>query len=214
MTDRIHGSGELDGRCHPFRLRLDAAGPDALTSEERAHAGNCEACAAELRAAEAVEGMLRATPPVTSAGFTASVMRRVEATERARQRLAEWPRPSAWHRWWRAVAEEPIAVATLAIAPVPILLAILWPGTAASLTAFVRSGLTAWVAAADPGSFFNQTGVATLLTPVREASWALGIAAIVVLTMLGFQWVGDGLGGSLMSARRAHSKSTSRRKPS
>lgn len=214
MTQRTPGPGADPNHCEEFRARLDAVPPDALTSQDRAHAATCENCKAELQAAEAVEAMLRAAPPAAPETFTANVMQRVEATERARQRLAETPRPSAWQRWWRAVAEEPIAVATLAIAPVPILLAIFAPDTAASLTAFIRSGLTAWIAAANSGSFFTQTGVATLFTPVREVSWALGIAAIVVLAMLGFQWVGDGLGGSLSSARRAQSESTSRRKPS
>jgi hypothetical protein len=129
-------------RCDELRARLDAAGPTGLSATHHAHARGCAACAAELQAAQAVETMLRAEPPTPSVAFTARVLDRVEATERARQRVAESPRSSAWGRWWRGIAEEPIAIVALALAPVPILLGVLWPGSAANLVELLRHAAT------------------------------------------------------------------------
>ncbi|HET7427045.1 MAG TPA: hypothetical protein VFJ50_08390, partial [Gemmatimonadales bacterium] len=132
-------------RCDELRARLDTAGPGGLTPAQLAHARECEACATELQAAQGVEAMLRAAPPSPSMTFSATVMSRVEATERARQRVAELPRVPVWQRWLRAVVDEPIAVVALALAPVPILLALFWPGTAANVTNFLRDAMSVWV---------------------------------------------------------------------
>jgi len=201
-------------RCDELRARLDAAGPTGLSATHQAHARGCAACAAELQAAQAVETMLRAEPPTPSVAFTARVLDRVEATERARQRVAESPRSSAWGRWWRGIAEEPIAIVALALAPVPILLGVLWPGTAGALTAFVRDGFAAWVAAAHSGALFARSGMAGLSDPVRAITDSVAIPALIVVALLGFQVVGEAFGGSDTSARRAHKPSTSRRRPS
>lgn len=201
-------------RCDELRKRLDEAGPAGLGATHLAHARACAACAAELQSAEAVESMLRAAPPAASASFTSHVMGRVEATERARQRLAELPRVSLWERWWKAVAEEPIAVVALALAPIPIFLALVWPGTAATFTAFVRNGLAGWIATTSSGALFARDGVAGLSAPMWAMADLLAIPVLLALTLLGFQRVGEGFGGSVSSASRAHKASTSRRKPS
>jgi hypothetical protein len=201
-------------RCDELRQRLDEAGPAGLATAHLAHARACSACAAELRAAEAVEGMLRAAPPVPSPAFSSRVLERVEATERARRRLAESPRVSAWSRWWRAVAEEPSAIVALTLAPVPLLLAVLWPGSAAALLVFVRDALAAWAASLSSGALFAGLGASGITDSARAIANLVGIPSLVVLALLGFQRVGEGFGGSVTSASRAHSASTSRRKPS
>lgn len=158
--------------------------------------------------------MLRATPPSPSTTFSASVMSRVEATERARQRLAELPRVPLWQRWLRAVGDEPIAVVALALAPVPIVVALFWPGTAVTLTAFLRDAFAAWITAAHSGTAFAGGGIGEISSPMGTIANLLAIPILVAIAVLGFQRVGEGFGGSLSSARRAHKESTSRRKPS
>jgi hypothetical protein len=158
--------------------------------------------------------MLRATPSSPSASFTGNVMSRVEATERARQRLAELPRVPAWQRWLRGVMDEPIAVVALALAPVPIVVALFWPGTAVALTAFLRDALAAWITAAYSGTAFTGGGIGEISSPMGTIANLLAIPILVAIAVLGFQRVGEGFGGSLSSARRAHKESTSRRNPS
>lgn len=200
-------------RCDELRERLDSVGPAGLTTVQLAHARECETCTAELQAALAIEAMLRAAPPTTSAAFTANVMSRVEATERARRRLAEMPSASIWQRWLRAVLDEPIAVVALALAPVPILMALLWPGLAMDLTAFLHDAVATWIAAASSATAMAGTGVSEISSPMHAVANLLGIPVLVALALLGFQWLGV-FGGSLTSDRRAQSESTSRRKPS
>ena len=84
--------------CDERMARLDSEGPGALSPGDRAHARASAACGAALRAAERAEALLRAAPPAPGADFTVLVMARVEATERARRRLAESERPSVWSR--------------------------------------------------------------------------------------------------------------------
>jgi hypothetical protein len=201
-------------RCDEFRSRLDAAGPAGLTSAHLAHARGCAACAAELQAAETVEAMLREAPPALSPEFTARVLERVEATERARRRLAESPRVSIWAGWWRAVAEEPAAIVALALAPVPLLLAALWPETAATLVVFVRDALAGWAASLAHGALSVGSGATGITDSARAIVNLVAIPSLIVLALLGFQWVGEGFGGSVTSASRAHKASTSRRNPS
>jgi hypothetical protein len=201
-------------RCDELRSRLDAAGPAGLTSAHLAHARDCAACAAELQAAESVEAMLHGAPPAPSPEFNARVMDRVEATERARRRLAELPRVSVWARWGRAFAEEPTAIIALALAPVPLLLAAFWPATAATSVAFVRDALAAWSGSLSSGALFAGSGVSGISDSARAIGNLVAIPSLIVLALLGFQRVGEGFGGSVTSASRAHKASTSRRKPS
>lgn len=201
-------------RCDELRSRLDSVGMAGLTSAHLAHARACPACAAELQAAEAVETMLLTAPPPPVPAFTSRVLERVEATERARQRLAEIPRASAWSRWWRAVAEEPAAIVALTLAPVPLLLAVLWPGTAATLVVSVRDTLMGWAASLASGVLATGTGATGITDSARAIANLVAIPSLIVLALLGFQRVGEGFGGSVSSASRAHKASTSRRKPS
>lgn len=158
--------------------------------------------------------MLRAAPPSPSMTFATNVMSRVEATERVRQRLAELPRVPMWQRWLRAVVDEPVAVVALALAPVPILVALFWPGTAVTLTAFLRDAFAAWITAVHSGTAFAGGGIGEISSPMGTIANLLAIPVLIAVAVLGFQRVGEGFGGSLSSARRAHRESTSRRKPS
>jgi len=204
-------------RCDDLRRRLDAAGPAGLLPGDHVHAGGCAACAAEIRAALAVERMLAVAPPAASSAFTAKVMERVLATDRARLRLAERPRASAWNRLMQTFADEPLTAVTLALAPVLLVLGIVWPGTGATLVAFVRDGFAAWIATVASGaSAAGSPGIDSVASSARTAAESVIVVGAIVVAMFGFQWVGEifGGGGSVTSASRAHKASTSRRNPS
>lgn len=203
-------------RCDELLVRLDVEGPGGLLPSDREHAFECAACARAIRAAESAERALRSAPPAPSAEFSASVMERVLATERARLRLVE-SRPSPWARWWRAVAEEPAALVALTLAPVALILAALWPGTVAVLVGLVRDAGASWLASAWSGAASAST-VPGLLPVARLVGSALALPVVIAASFFGLQQVGEGLlasgGASVRSASRAQSESTSRRSSS
>lgn len=200
-------------RCDELIARLDLGGPPGLEPRHREHARACASCGAAVRAAEIAEARLRATPPSPREGFTASVMERVEATERARRRLAESPRPSLWARWWHAVAAEPVALVALAVAPAPLLLPLVAPDMATSLAAFLRDAVAAWIASARSSGWFQWPGASA--DPLARGTLAAVLLSMVMLGLFfGLQWAGEVFGGSATSASRAHRASTSRRRPS
>src|SRR5437667_12066350 len=73
----------MTASCETFERWLDAGRPASAEPAARAHAANCARCAASLRAALAVEGLLAAGLAPAPAGFAARVMERVEAARRA-----------------------------------------------------------------------------------------------------------------------------------
>lgn len=191
-------------RCKSLLERLDAGGPSGLNPSDRTHALGCDACGEALRSAEGLEALLRVHPPEPSAAFTARVIDRVEAAERVRRRIAETPRAPAWQRWWAAISEEPLAVIGLALAPVPLVLLVAWPGTASTLFAFLHEALAA----------STRMGVAGVAPSTKALADVAAIPVLLAMVLFSLQWVGEAFGGSLISAKRAHKASTSRRKPS
>ena len=79
---------------------------------------------------------------------------------------------------------------------------------------FVRDALAAWAASLASGALVTSTGASGITDSARAVANLVGIPSLVVLALLGFQRVGEGFGGSVTSASRAHKASTSRRKPS
>ena len=203
-------------RCDELILRLDIEGPGGLLRSDREHALGCAACARAIQAAESVEQALRSAPPSPSSDFSAVVMQRVEATERARQRLVE-SRPSMWVRWWRGVSEEPAALVALTLAPVALIVALVWPGTAALLFELARDAATSWIASAWSGTT-SASAVPELAPAARLVAGALVLPVMVAGFFFGLQQVGEGLlgsgGASATSERRAQSESISRRSDS
>jgi hypothetical protein len=203
-------------RCDDLLLRLNAGGPGGLLPSDRDHALGCASCARAIRTTESVEQALRAAPPVPSADFSARILQRVEATQRAHQRFVE-SRPSAWARWWRAVSEEPVALVALTLAPIALIVALIWPGTAETLYGLARDAATSWIASAWSGTA-SASSVPALVPAARLVLSALVLPVMIAAFFLGLQQVGEGLlasgGRSVTSDRRAQSESSSRRSAS
>ena len=203
-------------RCDELILRLDTEGPGGLLPSDREHALGCAGCTRSIQAAEMMEQALRSAPPAPSADFGAVVMQRVEATERARQRLVE-SRPSRWIRWWQGVSEEPAALVALTLAPVALIVALIWPGTAALLFELVRDAAMSWIASAWSGAA-SASSVPALGPAARLVVSGLVLPVTIAAFFFGLQQVGEGLlgsgGASATSERRAQSASISRRSDS
>ena len=202
-------------RCDELLQRLNGEGPGGLALSDREHAVGCASCARAIQAAELVEQALRSAPPAPSAGFSALVMQRVEATERARERLVE-SRPSGWARWWRGISEEPAALVALTLAPVALIVALIWPGTAALLFELVRDATTSWIASAWSGAA-SASSLPALGPAARLVVSGLVLPVMIAAFFFGLQQVGEGLlgsGESVTSERRAQSESSSRRSDS
>jgi hypothetical protein len=203
-------------RCDELRARLDEQGSGGLLPAHREHGRACTSCAGAIRDDEALEALLRASPPSPQPGFDSAVMARVEATERVRQRLAG-SRVSPWAGWWRGVLEEPAALVALTLAPVALALVALWPDTAAMLVGIVRDVSASWIASV--WSVAASASAALGIVPATRAVLsALTLPVLVVAFFFGLQQVGEGLlapgGASVTSDRRAQSESSSRRSAS
>jgi len=151
--------------CAAFERWLDEGLPASEAPAARAHAESCAACAASLRAAEAIETQLAHASFVAPADLTARVMARVDAIEA--RRLA--PRPvfgwgDAFPWWVRAASDPATAAATMLCA------ALFWKWdlvAAAGITAFT------WLAQ-----------VAMQAPPVRPFTFGTGLGVQLALMMV------------------------------
>lgn len=175
---------------------LDAFGTAGLSQAHRAHARSCARCAAAIEAAEAVEAALAEPPPSAPMAIAHQVMERVLAVERAKLLAQESLRArgsAGWRRWAAAIAAEPAAVVVIALAPVVLVVGIVWPETASALVVTVRDALAAWVVSAAPGAMLAKSGLEPLTASTRLLLDFTLIPAIVALGFFAFPWIGESL---------------------
>jgi len=194
----------MTASCETFARWLDAGRPAAGEPAARGHAEGCARCAASLRAALEVEGLLAAGLAPAPAGFAARVMERVEAARRAGGALA----PSGYpphagavgpqvFDWWVRAAADPAAALALGLAAL-----VAWRGVA--MVAFAARGLE-WLsaqplfatAAAAGGTLARAAGSLSLTAP-----GPIGLVVLMALpwaSWLLFRW-----SESLVQPRRVH----------
>ena len=175
---------------------LDAFGTAGLSQAHRAHARSCARCGAAIKAAEAIEAALAEPPPSAPMALVDQVMERVLLVERAKLRAQESlrTRPNGgWRRWAAAIAAEPAAAVVIALAPVVLLVGIVWPETASALVVTVRDALAAWVGSAAPGAMLAKSGLEPLTASARLLLDFTLIPAIVALGFFAFPWIGESL---------------------
>ena len=157
-------------RCDAFERWLDDGMPDALAAAARAHARDCAACATSLRLADSIEASLRAAPPGAPAGFTASVIARIEALERPAPAPAVFAAP-----WWVVVGSEPALWVGAGLVAALVAAGNSMPRLSAALAGVAEAGASAWVTAA---SLWLSRIPALLpsLDPTERSALALGLA--------------------------------------
>jgi len=192
----------MTASCERFERWLDAVRPAAGEPAARNHAESCARCAASLRAALEVDGLLAAGLAPAPAGFAARVMERVEAARRASAALAGYPphaapiAPPAFD-WWVRAAADPAAALALVLAAL-----VAWRGGA--MVALAARGLERLSAqplfatsAAAGGALARAAGSLSLNAP-----GPIGLVVLMALpwaSWLLFRW-----SESLVQPRRVH----------
>jgi anti-sigma factor RsiW len=158
--------------CHDLERWLDDGSPEADRPEALAHARTCPRCAAVLRTAEEIEGLLAAAPAAPG-GFADRVMMRVEATAQISPRAFRIELLPPTIPWWVRVTLEPACILALILVAM-----LLWRGNALvalASTAATQVGL--WLTAMEANAPSGPWSQPVVLTCVLLGAAPLALLA-------------------------------------